>query len=227
MADLERRIRAIMKRENLTCQQVSEYADVSTQAVHKWLSSGTISDEKARVLAREIGLDWLWLKHGVTRLPLDTLYDAVLNSTANVGLVCWDTLELIAIGKHISDEFEYTESEVLGKSVMQFAASIKETDVRRVQKLLHTLSGFVEHSFRLNFHDKYTVRPYLLRHRGTTTDGQGLTYSIDELHSVEANGTEDSPKSLRFGRRTSTPLSTQELDALVAKYPEYPWLKDL
>lgn len=216
-----------MKREKLTCQQVSEYADVSTQAVHKWLSTGTISDEKARVLAREIGLDWLWLKHGVTHLPLETLYDAVLNSTANVGLTCWDALELMAIGKNISDEFEYTESEVLGKSVMEFAASVKESDVRRTQKLLHTLSGFVEHSFRFNFHDKYTVRPYLLTHKGTTTDQQGLTYAINELQSVEPNGTEDSPKSLRFGRKTSTPLSIQELHALIEKYPEYPWLRDL
>jgi hypothetical protein len=227
MADLERRIRAIMKREKLTCQQVSECADVSTQAVHKWLSTGTISDEKARVLAREIGLDWLWLKHGVTRLPLDTLYDAVLNSTANVGLTCWDTLELLAIGKNISKEFEYTESEVLGKSVMHLAPGLKQTDIHRGQKLLLTLSGFVDYSFRINFHDKYTVRPYLLRGRGTTRDHEGLNYAIEELQSVEPDGTEDTLKSFRIRKRGTVPLSEQEIDALVYKYPEHPWLSDL
>ena len=43
-----------MHREGLTYQKVSEYADVSTQAVYKWLSSGDISEIKARELAEKI-----------------------------------------------------------------------------------------------------------------------------------------------------------------------------
>lgn len=227
MTDLDKRVRAIMKRESLTYQQISDYADVSTQAVHKWLSSGSISDEKARVLAREIGIDWLWLKHGVSRLPLQSFYDAVLTSTANIVLTCWDTLELVAVGQNLAEEFEYEEHEVLGKNVMDFVPGIKLGDVRRVQKLLHALSGFVEFSARFNLHDKYTVRAYQMRGRGITTDTDGMTYAIEELTQVEPDGTEDTAKSVRLRRRSEIPLPDKELGQIADSFPEFPWIRDL
>jgi len=227
MPDLDKRVRAIMKREKLTYQQISDYADVSTQAVHKWLSSGSISDEKARVLAREIGVDWLWLKHGISRFPLQSFYDAVLTSTANIVLTCWDTLELVAVGQSLKEEFEYEEHEVLGKSVMDFVPGIKEAEVRRMQKLLHALSGFVDFSARFNLHDKHSVRAYQMRGRGITTDSDGMTYAIEELIQVEPDGTEDSPRSIRIRRRSAIPFTEHELGAIADRFPEYPWARQL
>lgn len=227
MSDLEVRLRKIMKRDGLTYQQLSDYADVSVQAVHRWLSTGSISDVKARTIAREVGVDWLWLKHGVTRLPLETFYDVVASSTERLVLTCWDTLELVAVGSSILEEFEYEPGEVLGRSVMHFVPTVSEADFRRGQKLVHALAGSIEHSFRFYLQDKYTRRPYQMRGRGITTDDEGLTYAIGELTLVEPDGTEGSLRSVRFKRRSAIPLSEEEIAKLVEKFPEYPWLAEL
>lgn len=227
LSDLEVRVRKIMKREALTYQQLSEYADVTVQAVHRWLSSGSISDVKARTIAREIGIDWLWLKHGITRLPLETFHDVVVSSTDNLILTCWDTLELLAVGGQLAEEFEYEISELLGKSTLHLVPTISEAQLRRGQKVVHALAGAIDHSFRFYIQDKYSVRPYLLRGRGITSDNDGLTYAIGELQQVEPDGTEGSLRSVRFKRRSPISLSDEDLAELVKRFPEFPSLSDI
>ena len=53
----------------MTRQQVAEAMDVSLVTVHKWLSNGNMKDQVAQRFASHILCDWLWLKHGVCRIP--------------------------------------------------------------------------------------------------------------------------------------------------------------
>jgi len=224
---LEQRLRKLMRREGLTYEQLSDYADVSTQAVHKWLTSGSISDEKARAVAANIGVDWLWLKHGIARHSMESLYDLVLSSTANILLIEWNSLKLVALGKDLHEKFEYDRGTVIGHCLLDFTPNLDETLVRRMQKLMFSLSNRLEFSFRATYQDKHTLKAYKLTSRGITNDEQGTTYGLYEIIEVEPDGTEDSLQSLEFKLDTLPPLNEEEVESLLLEYPEFPWLKEL
>lgn len=229
MPNLKKRMQTIMRREGLTYQQVSEYADVSTQAVHKWLSTGSISDVKAREVAHQIGIDWIWLKHGINRVPVESLFDIVTSTTSNVVLFRWDTFELLAVGKSLQEKTEYGADELIGQSVMDFLPAIKKQlpVIRRGQKLLYALSGMVDYSYRATFQDKHTTKSMIIHGRGFTTDNEGNTYSLEELEEVEPSNLDDNPLSFRVHKKAAIPLQKPEIERLVSKFPEYPWLDDL
>lgn len=69
MSELKNRVRILMERNQLSRQQVAEMLDVSLVTVHKWLSNGNMKDQVAREMASNVLCDWLWLKHGVCRIP--------------------------------------------------------------------------------------------------------------------------------------------------------------
>lgn len=224
---LEQRLRKIMRREGLTYEQLSDYADVSTQAVHKWLTSGSISDEKARAVAANIGVDWLWLKHGIARHSMESLHDLVLSSTANILLIEWNSLKLVALGKNLHEKFEYDQGAVVGSCLLDFTPNLDESLVRRMQKLMFSLSNRLEFSFRASYQDKFTLKAYKLTSRGITNDEEGTTYGLYEIIEVEPDGTEDSIESLEFKLDSLPPLNEEEVASLLREYPEFPWLKEL
>lgn len=66
---LDERLRFIMKDRNLTRQEVADIAEVSLVTVHKWLTNGNMKEDTAKLFAGRMLCDWLWLKHGVNRIP--------------------------------------------------------------------------------------------------------------------------------------------------------------
>lgn len=53
----------------MTRQQLASTLDVSMVTVQKWLSAGGMKDSTAQVLASHVLCDWLWLRHGISRIP--------------------------------------------------------------------------------------------------------------------------------------------------------------
>ncbi|MES9956433.1 MAG: helix-turn-helix transcriptional regulator [Sedimenticola sp.] len=111
MNTLEERLRFLMKRQRLTRQHVSDFVDVSMVTVHKWLSGGDIKDSTAQLLAERMCIDWLWLKHGTTRVPQNivdlatsNLSDTVLMTTSPGGnsVIC-------AVGSKVPSMLQITD----------------------------------------------------------------------------------------------------------------------
>jgi transcriptional regulator with XRE-family HTH domain len=226
MANFEERVRLMMKREKLSYEALAEYADASTQAVYKWLSKGSISDEKAMTLAFEIGLDWLWLKHGVSRVPVDTLYDIVLSSTSNLYLCCWNNLEIIALADGLVEQLEYDAEDLIGNILTDFSPNFDPGVLWKLQKLLHALGGMTEYSIRANFQDKHNLRAIEVRNKVLTTGESGLTYSISQVNFVEPNGQEDRLRSFKLHRRAWQLPSPLLIEKLCKENPALPWLKE-
>lgn len=228
MKNFERRVRTIMKRENLSYNALADYADASTQAVYKWLSKGSMSDEKAMTLSHKIGLDWLWLKHGISRVPVDTLYDIVLSSTSNYYLSCWNTLEIVALGDGLLAEMDYKAEEVIGKCILDFAPNPvgNRALLMQGQKIIYVLSGMLEHSYRANVQGKHRLRAVELRSKAMTTDENGLTYGLLHVNFVEPNGRENKMSSFKLHRTAWQPPSPVLIEELCSANPEMPWLKE-
>lgn len=226
MANFEERVRMIIKREKMSREAFAEYADASTQAVYKWLSKGSISDEKAKMLAYKIGVDWLWLKHGVSRVHVDTLYDIVLSSTSNLYMGCWNTLEIIALGEGLVAELDYEAEELIGKSILKFIPNFDPSFIQKGQKVLYALSGMVEHSLRANIQDKHKIRAVRMRNKAITTDENGLTYGLAQVDFVEPNGHENKLTSFKLHRRAWQRPNPVLIEKLCEENPEVSWLKD-
>ena len=224
MSNLEHRMRQIMDRESLTYQEVSEYAEVSTQAVYKWLFKGDISDRKARELSQKIGFDWLWLKYGIHRVPLDTFYDMVMASTNNMLLVCWTDFRVIAASNDDQGMFDYIREDLVGRDFTEFLVDFDKDKARSIQKIIFALSGMVEHSFRCTIKDRYSVKAAKVNCKGITTDDEGHTYEISQVEIVKPNGTEGSLRSLRFHKKTAIDLNDYEIERLTSQYNNLPWL---
>lgn len=201
MVDFEKRMRMMMEREKLSYAGLAEYADASTQAVYKWLSKGCISDEKAMSLAYKLGVDWLWLKHGVSRVPVETLYDIVLGSTSNLYMDCWNTMEIVAVGDSILAEAGYKAEELIGKKAVEFIPDADPRIFLRGQKILFALSGTVGFSYRVYLQDKSRRAAVKLTNQIITTDESGMTYSLAHVDVVEPNGHENRMTSFRLQRR--------------------------
>ena len=219
-------MRKIMQREGLTYQRVSEYASVSTHAVYKWLSHGDISEAQARELAGKIGFDWLWLKYGIHRVPLDTFHDMVMASANNMLLVRWTDFKAIAASEDKLNQFEYDREDLIGRSFMEFLTDFTEEQGRYIQRVVYALNGMVEHSFRCTCQDKYSTKALKINCKGITTDNEGHTYEIAQIEIVEPNGTEGSLRSLRLHRKNPFCMPEQDICRLADQYIELPWLAD-
>lgn len=214
-----------MQREKITYNQMAEYADASSQAVHKWLSSGSISDEKALKVAQTVGLDWLWLKHGITRIPVESLYEIIFASTSRCILTRWDTFELLALGKQLAEDLEYDVNEVVGQSVIKLTPQINVEDVRKGQKLIYALSNVTDYSWRATLYDKHSKRAIELRGKAHTTDSDGVPYAVESISIVKPNGQEDSVTSFRLHKKSWQPPGDEYIKTLVQHHPELPWLE--
>ena len=219
-------MRKIMQREELTYQQVADYAEVSTQAVYKWLFKGDISDIKARELSEKIGFDWLWLKYGINRVPLDTFHDMVMASTKGMMLVRWTDMEIIAFGQDQQQQIDYQHDDILGRNCLDFMVGFPEEYLRPVQKIIYALNGMIEHSYRGIFQDKYSTKAIEISCKGITTDGEGHTYEVSQVEVVEPNGTENSLRSLKFHKKNPFRMPEPEIELLAGRYHQFPWLAD-
>ena len=226
MINFEQRIRLMMERENLSYAGLAEYADASTQAVHKWLNSGSISDEKAMTLAYKLGLDWLWLKHGVSRVPVESLHDIVLCSTSNLYLNCWNTLEIVALGDKLLTELDYQADELVGRKTIEFVPGGDPGILLKGQKILFALSGMVGYSYRANIQDKHHLRAVEVRNKALTTDDQGMTYSLAQIDFVEPNGHENKMSSFRLQRRSWQALNPVLIETLCEANSDITWLQE-
>lgn len=58
------RLRGVLAEKKLMLKQVAEAVGVSPPAVHKWTRGGEIEYERLIALARYLGVNWVWLRHG-------------------------------------------------------------------------------------------------------------------------------------------------------------------
>ena len=227
MQKLEHRIRTIIKREQITRERFAEYANVSSQAVQKWISKGQISDSKAKEVASKFGVDWLWLKHGVCRMPLDVVQQIIVQSNRNMVLARWDTLGIVACGEIDNDLIAYSNEELIGKTLDDLAVNYSKSDFRRAQKLVILLGHYLEPSYRMNFKDKNSIISLKITQKGYVTDSSGITYGFDKIESVEPNGTEGSILSLKFENPTALNLPAEEIERIEKQFPDIPHLHRL
>lgn len=59
-----RRLKRCLAQQQLQLKQVAEHLGVSPSAVHKWTRGGEIEYPRLLALARLLGVNWVWLRHG-------------------------------------------------------------------------------------------------------------------------------------------------------------------
>ena len=96
---LKERIRLLMHRDKLSYRQLADIAEVTEQAVYKWLTSGNISDQTALRLSEKFAVDWIWLKHGITRIEPDLLRELINSSLTSAVVFNSSNLAVVAAGK--------------------------------------------------------------------------------------------------------------------------------
>lgn len=75
MVQFKDRLALLMQQQGRTRQEISETMDVSLISVHKWLTGGNIKEAVAQQLAAKLMCDWLWLKHGISRVTDEMVPD--------------------------------------------------------------------------------------------------------------------------------------------------------
>lgn len=58
------RLKSLLAQKNLMLKQVADTLGVSPTAVHKWTRGGEIEYLRLLALARLLGVNWVWLRHG-------------------------------------------------------------------------------------------------------------------------------------------------------------------
>ena len=62
------RLKLLMDERNVSIVQLSRAVNKSSPTVHKWLHGGKIEHETLKVLAKFLGVSWIWLCHGPDEL---------------------------------------------------------------------------------------------------------------------------------------------------------------
>lgn len=225
---LKERLRLLMRRDGLSYRQVADIAEVTEQAVYKWLSSGNISERNALLLAETFTVDWIWLKHGVTRIEPELLFELVASSLTSAAVFQSSTLSVIAAGETCLELLETDTDEVFAHPYYGYFTDCERDYHRRGLVIMSKVCGWAEVIARQRLlrvsGDKTTL---IASGRLVTTARNGETYSLFMTRRDRPNGTENTARGVRIQVKSSMSPNLDDVAALAKRYPERAYLDDL
>ena len=223
---MKERIRLLMHRDKLSYNRLAEIAEVTEQAVYKWLSSGNISDQTALRLAEKFMVDWIWLKHGITRIEPDLLLELINSSLTSAAVFNSSTLTVVAAGKKCLSSLETDEDEAFENPYYGYFTDCDESFHKNGVAIMSKVCGWAE----------VIARQRLIRVSGDetaliatgkliTTDSKGDTYSMFTTARTIPNGSENTTLGVRLKLKSGMKPELDDLRKLEKQYPGRDYLE--
>lgn len=228
MRSLQDRLRFIMKRDRLTYRQVANIAEATEQAVYKWLKTGSMSERSARIIAENSIVDWLWLRHGITRIEPELLYDLVSQS-ASCSMI-WDlnSYQILAAGEGLADMAGWVVDEAAGQSIVGQLTALQPETAEVFVKIAMSFNGWSEASLKIDPVDSGKgVWPIRFTSHFITTTREGCTYGLASAKPETCDGTENSLKSLSICIKKTAAVNQQAVQSVLDMVPDNKHLKAL
>ncbi|NOQ79173.1 MAG: hypothetical protein GQ546_07205 [Gammaproteobacteria bacterium] len=223
---LKERIRLLMLRDKLSYRRLADIAEVTEQAVYKWLTSGNISDQTALRLSEKFAVDWIWLKHGITRIDLDLLRELINSSLTSAAVFNSSSLAVVAAGKKCLEILETDEDEAFENPYYGYFTDCDEKFHRNGIAIMSKVCGWAE----------VIARQRLIRVSGDetaliatgkliTTDFNGDTYSLFSTARAIPNGFENTTLGVRLKLKSGMKPELDDLHELIKLYPGREYLE--
>lgn len=224
---LKERIRMLMRRDKLSYKRLADTAEVTEQAVYKWLSSGNMSDQTALRLSAKFAVDWIWLKHGITRIEPEILQGLINSSFTSAAVFNSRTLAVVAAGKKCLETLETNKDEAFDNQYYGYFTDCDEQFHRNGIAIMSKVCGWAE----------VIARQRLIRVSGDetaliatgkliTTDFNGDTYSMFTTARALPNGYENKKTGVRLKLKSGMEPEQDDLHELAKQFPNRDYLEE-
>jgi hypothetical protein len=215
-----------MRREGLSYKRLADIAEVTEQAVYKWLSSGNMSEQTSLRLAEQFAVDWIWLKHGITRIEPELLIALVNSSLTSAAILQTSTLSVVAAGNKCLETLETNQDEAFENPYYGYYTDCDEDFHRKGTVIMGKVCSWAE----------VTARQRLIRVSGNetaliatgkliTTTADSETYSLFTAKRTQPNGTENSPLGVRINPKKGMKPEINDIRELMKRFPERKYLE--